>query len=178
MGKREEIVERIVKGEPIVGRKPGYSITALLMPLPANLYTHGEAYLEAALILQVSPWTGKTAGSLIPLFFCLAQAAELFLKAFLSAKGRDRKDVPGWQRHRLDKLLEASLSMGLVLKERAQEKINEIGQQNIDYEFRFLETTKPVFLPPPREARTAIVQLKASVFPTIRPFIRARNKQN
>jgi hypothetical protein len=109
------MIKHIVKVEGTIGPKPGYSITSFRMPIPGNLYAQGEAYLEAAIALGKTP--PRRIGSAIPLFFCIAQASELFLKSFLAAHGKDRK-LLGWKQHDLVRLQSAALRLGMILKDR------------------------------------------------------------
>jgi hypothetical protein len=110
------------------------------------------------------------------LFFCIAQASELFLKSFLAANGKD-KNLPGWRQHDLVKLLSAALQLGIVLKDSSQRTINEIGEQNRVHEFRFFETTKDIILPPRGRSIIAVKELQHSTLDAVRPFFRVRDQQ-
>jgi hypothetical protein len=142
------------------------------MPIPGNYYAQGEAYLNAAIALRKTP--PRTIGAAIPLFFCIAQASELFLKSFLAAKGKGRK-LQGWNQHDLVKLLSAAVRLGMVLKDKTQLTMIEIGEQNRVHEFRFLDTTKNIILPPVRRSISAAEDLKSGALIAVRPFIRVRD---
>jgi hypothetical protein len=161
--------KHVLKVGGTIGPKPGYSITSFRMPIPGNLYAQGEAYLEAAIALRETP--PRKIGAAIPLFFCIAQAIELFLKSFLAANGKDRK-LPGWNQHNLVKLQSAALRLGMVLKNTTQATITEIGEQNRVHEFRFLETTKNIVLPPARRSILAVEEVAHSALTAVQPFMR------
>lgn len=173
-----------------VDLKPGYSATARRMEIPANYYALAEEYLDAAIILYEAPpaaptgrvmrvWTGLPSpppekGTRAPLamFFCFAQSAELFIKAFLSAKGV--KKCAGWNKHDLIQLLQASSEVGLNLNKPAHEVIADIGLQNRGYALRFQKNTTPIVLPPANQAIASIQHLRDNVLETARPFMKVR----
>jgi hypothetical protein len=166
------MIKHIVKVGGTIVPKPGYSVTSFRMPVPGNFYAQGEAYLEAAIALSKTP--PRKIGSAIPLFFCIAQASELFFKSFLAVHGKDKR-LPGWQQHDLAKLQSAAVRLGMILKDTAQATIAEIAEQNRVHEFRFLETTKNIVLPPTRRSIAAVEQVKHAASSAIEPFIRARD---
>jgi hypothetical protein len=166
------MIKHIVKVGGTIEPKPGYSVTSFRMPIPGNFYAQGEAYLEAAIALGKTP--PRQIGAEIPLFFCIAQAGELFLKSFLAANGQDGK-LPGWKQHDLVKLQSAALRLGMVLTDATQATIAEIGDQNRVHEFRFLETGMHIFLPPTPRAIAAVEELKFSALIAVRPFNRVRD---
>jgi hypothetical protein len=172
-GEKEYMIKHVVKVGGTIGPKPGYSITSFRMPIPGNLYAQGEAYLEAAIALHETP--PRKIGAAIPLFFCIAQASELFLKSFLAAQGKDRR-LPGWTQHDLAKLQSAALRLGMVLKDSTQATITEIGEQNRLHEFRFLETTKNIVLPPVRRSIVAVKEVALGALTSVEPFMRARDQ--
>ena len=139
--------------------------------MPGNLYAQSEAYLEAASVLAKAP--PRRIGSDTPLFFCIAQAAQLFFKSFLAAHGKDRA-LAGWRQHDLAKLQSAALRQGMILIDTAQSTIAEIAAQNCAHEFRFLETTKNLVLPPRSRSIAAVKQIKLSASDAVEPFKRVR----
>jgi hypothetical protein len=73
-------------------------------------------------------------------------------------------------------LQSAALRLGMVLKDTTQATITEIGEQNRVHEFRFLETTKHIVLPPTRRSIAAVEEVKYSALIAVRPFIRVRDQ--
>ena len=74
--------------------RSGYSVHGLMMEVPGNHYFLAQQYLLAAEILMSAPeevdemkgipgLRKSRKSAPIPLFFCIAQAIELFLKSFL-----------------------------------------------------------------------------------------------
>jgi hypothetical protein len=64
----------------------------------------------------------------------------------------------------------------MVLKDTTQATITEIGEQNRVHEFRFLETTKNIILPPARRSIVAVQEVAHSAVDAVRPFMRARDQ--
>lgn len=153
--------------------EPKRPVISFRMQLPGNYFAQGEVYLEAAIALSKTP--PRLIGAEIPLFFCIAQATELFFKSFLAANGKDRA-LAGWTTHDLAKLQSAATQLGLILKDTTQATITEIAKQNRAHEFRFLDTTRELVLPPPRCAIKAVTDIKTSVLDTVQPFMRVREK--
>jgi hypothetical protein len=166
--------KHVLKVGTTIEPKRRYSIISFRMPIPGNFYAQAEAYLQAAIALRKAP--PRKIGADIPLFFCIAQASELFLKSFLAANGKD-KNLPGWRQHDLVKLLSAALQLGIVLKDSSQRTINEIGEQNRVHEFRFFETTKDIILPLGGRSIIAVKELQHSTLDAVRPFFRVRDQQ-
>jgi hypothetical protein len=167
----------------------GYSAFALRMDLPGNLYFLAEQYLIAAVaIADAAPTPGpgrvmtglpsapQAKGSVapIPMYFCIAHAAELFLKSYLSAKGERRDTVPGWTMHNIGDLLKTTIERGLVLDELSQKIVSDIGSQNEKFQLRFQEDTLPLVLPPAGKSIEAIRRLADGVLLTVRPHFRVR----
>ncbi|MCP3370765.1 hypothetical protein [Bradyrhizobium cajani] len=170
--------------------KPGYSATARAMEIPANFYELAEEYFDAALALYEAPpsaptglvmkvWTGlppaqptKGTRAPLPMFFCFAQSAELFMKSFLWAKGITK--CAGWNKHILAPLLDATVQAGLSLDDPTREIIVELCDGRRDYQLRFQKNTAPIVLPPVKRTVAAIQKLRDEVFPTVRPFMTVR----
>jgi hypothetical protein len=64
----------------------------------------------------------------------------------------------------------------MVLKDSTQATITEIGEQNRVHEFRFLETTKNIILPPVRRSIAAVEEVAHSALTAVQPFMRARDQ--
>jgi hypothetical protein len=171
-----------------VGLKPGYSAHGLTMKIPGNHFYLAEQYLDAAdalfeaprrpiegtIWLEPVPESVKTkARAPIPLFFCIAQAFELFLKSFLGAHGKDRSH-PGWRAHNIVALLDSALELGLSLSEPSVEIIREVGEQHRGIELRFMDDRGVIFMPPARQMIQCVTELRDQVAPAVRPFIRSR----
>ncbi|MCP3444205.1 HEPN domain-containing protein [Bradyrhizobium sp. CCGUVB14] len=170
--------------------KPGYSATARAMTVPANFYSLAEEYLEAALALYEAPpaaptgivmrvWTGlpspqplKGTRAPLPMFFCFAQSAELFMKSFLLAKGIT--SCPGWNKHHLAPLLNAAAQAGLSFDEAAREIIVDLCDGSRDNQRRFQKNTAPIVLPPVDRTITAIQTLRDQVYPVVRALMNVR----
>lgn len=171
--------------------KPGYSATARRMEVPANFYALAEEYLDAAVVLYeampagptgtvMKVWTGlpsptppKGTRARLPMFFCLAQSAELFIQSFILANGVER--YPGSTGHDLERHLAKALELGLVIDEQAGTLIIDIGRQNKDYQFRFQRKIAPIVLPPTRDAIASIRRLRDNILANVRPFMKVRS---
>jgi hypothetical protein len=157
---------------------------------PANENFHvAREYLDAARTLHNHPmpitdmiWLEEVPESQkvrqlhFPLFYCIAHACELFLKAFLGAKGLGPK-TPGWRRHDIKSLLAACIDQGLTITEDTRRLLDDIASENSDFTFRFPERLTPIFFPPAKGAIAAVEQLDQSVEPAIAPFLLVKQSE-
>jgi hypothetical protein len=159
-----------------------------MMEVPGNHFFLAEEYLEAAEVLfnappklligqlsftNVKPETARGERAVIPFFFCVAQAIELFLKSFLGAKGRGR-DTPGWGSHDIVVLLNAAIQNGLDLGQGSQATIRDIGHQQQGIEVRFMDKRGVIYMPPKRQMIESAAELRGAVASTVQPFMRVR----
>jgi hypothetical protein len=156
--------------------KPGYTALGLMMEIPGNHFTLAEHYLEAANLLFEAP-TKPVEEMLraIPLYFCIAQAFELFLKSYLGAHGKGRS-LKGWSQHDIAALLSSALELDLHLSKSTIEIVREVSEQHRGNELRFMDERCVIHMPPQRKMLASTEELRNAVVAAVRPFIRVRGR--
>jgi hypothetical protein len=165
------------------------TIAARNMHPAGNCLHVAREYLAAARTLHIHPtpntgtiwfeWVpeyAKVQELHFPLFFCLAHASELMLKGFLIANEMG-KEIEGWRNHDVKALLNACISLGLVITENTRTLMDDIVSENSDYTFRFHERLTPVFFPDTKTSIRAVEELDESVSPVVSPYLAKQRHQ-
>ena len=173
----------------------GEHVVQLNMPAAGNLFYQAEAYLEAGTVLWTTPpgevhYPGEVTltmvgfparlgpprrniRTLVPMYFCLLHAAELFLKSFLSAAGFD-KSLDGWSNHNVSKLIKTAVSAELPITPESIEILNELWAANDRFALRFQETVSPMHLPPVADVSKAVHEIRKAVLSAAQPSFQIR----
>lgn len=163
--------------------------------LAENLGMLGDEYLRAAQVLAgsnyepppppgtriVRSFVGPSAPKRslwlavqVPLFFCIAQASELYLKSFFADRGTapaqlrsaGRRPAPrlekAWSKHLIADLLDLAVDDGLELEDEAVEVLSAVAKMNENYELRFQDTGTSLQFPPLTKCLKAAEELRTT----------------
>lgn len=127
--------------------------------LAVSYYTYGRfVYNSAKILSDHSEFDKKSYGdifSLMPFYFLVSHAAELFLKAALLKRGFGEANLRKFDyRHNLEELLAQLESKGVPVTEGTRTMVKKLGLQHRTHELRFPDLVKGinVYMPEPTSA--------------------------